>query len=128
VPPQISVRIDGELCAATEGQTIFDVAKANGKFIPSLCRLDGLSSPGACRLCLVEVAGIDRLLPSCTTPAKRGMAVAAASERLSRHRRLALEFLFVERNHICAVCVSNGHCGTAGARRRALRHPRPLFL
>jgi bidirectional [NiFe] hydrogenase diaphorase subunit len=110
VPAQISVRIDGELCAAAEGQTIFEVAKANGKFIPSLCRLEGVSSPGSCRLCLVEAAGIDRLLPACTTPAQRGMAVTTASDRLNQHRRLALELLFVERNHFCAVCVSNGHC------------------
>jgi bidirectional [NiFe] hydrogenase diaphorase subunit len=110
VPSQISVRIDGELCTAAEGQTIFEVAEANGKAIPSLCRLVGVSSPGSCRLCLVEVGGADRLVPACTTPAQRGMAVTTVSDRLNRHRRLVLELLFVERNHFCAVCVSNGHC------------------
>ena len=59
------------LYAATEGQTIFQVAAASGRTIPSLCYLEGLSSPGACRLCLVEVAGVGRLLPACTTPARR---------------------------------------------------------
>jgi len=110
VPSQITVRIDGELCTATEGQTIFEVAKANGKFIPSLCRLEGVSSPGSCRLCLIELGGVDRLVPACTTPAQRGMAVTTVSDRLNRHRRLTLELLFVERNHFCAICVSNGHC------------------
>jgi len=110
VPSQISMRIDGELCAAAEGQTIFEMADANGKFIPSLCHLEGVSSAGSCRLCLVEVAGVDRLLPACTTPAQRGMAVTTVSDRLTRHRRLALELLFIERNHICAICVTNGHC------------------
>ena len=110
MPSQISVRIDGELCTAAEGQTIFEVAEANGKSIPSLCRLVGVSSPGSCRLCLVEVGGADRLVPACTTPAQRGMAVTTVSERLNRHRRLVLELLFVERNHYCAICVSNGHC------------------
>jgi bidirectional [NiFe] hydrogenase diaphorase subunit len=110
VPSQISVRIDGELCSANEGQTVFQVAKANGKFIPSLCHMEGLSSAGSCRLCLVEVSGIDRLLPACTTPIQRGMAVTTTSDRLIRHRRLAIELMFVERNHFCAVCVSNGHC------------------
>ncbi len=110
MPSQISVRIDGELCTAAEGQTIFEVAEANGKSIPSLCRLVGVSSPGSCRLCLVEVGGADRLVPACTTPAQRGMAVTTVSERLNRHRRLVLELLFVERNHFCAICVSNGHC------------------
>ncbi len=107
---QISLRIDGELCSAAEGQTIFEAAEASGRTIPSLCHLDGVSADGSCRLCLVEVAGVDRLLPACTTPVQRGMAVVTTSDRLLRHRRLALELLFVERNHFCAVCVSNGHC------------------
>ena len=110
MPSQISIRIDGELCAAAEGQTIFEVAEVNGKGIPALCHMDGVSSAGACRLCLVEVAGVDRLLPACTTPAQRGMAVTTNSDRLRRHRRLAIELLLIERNHFCAVCVSNGHC------------------
>ncbi len=83
MPAQISVKIDGELCTAAEGQTLFEVAEANGKFIPSLCRLEGVSAAGSCRLCLVEVSGVDRLLPACTTPAQRGMAVATTSDRLN---------------------------------------------
>ena len=62
--PQISVRIDNELYSAAEGQTIFQVAQANGRTIPSLCYMEGLSAPGSCRLCLVEVAGVGRLLPA----------------------------------------------------------------
>ncbi len=69
---QISVRIDSELCTATEGQTILQVAAASGHRIPTLCYLEGLSAPGACRLCLVEVEGVGRLLPACTTPARTG--------------------------------------------------------
>ena len=107
---QISVRIDSELYTATEGQTIFQVATENGRFIPSLCHMKGLTSPGACRLCLVEVAGVGRLVPSCTTPVQNGMSVTTDSETLHRNRLMALELLFVERNHVCAVCVSNGHC------------------
>jgi bidirectional [NiFe] hydrogenase diaphorase subunit len=110
VSQEVSVRIDGELCTATEGQTIYQVARANDRYIPALCHMEGLSSPGACRLCLVEVAGIGRLLPACTTPVHSGMSVTTDSENLAHHRLMALELLFVERNHICAVCVSNGHC------------------
>jgi bidirectional [NiFe] hydrogenase diaphorase subunit len=110
VSQQVSVRIDGELCTATEGQTIYQVARDNGRYIPALCHMEGLSSAGTCRLCLVEVAGIGRLLPACTTPVHSGMSVTTDSENLAHHRLMALELLFVERNHICAVCVSNGHC------------------
>jgi bidirectional [NiFe] hydrogenase diaphorase subunit len=108
--PQISVRIDSELYAATEGQTIFQVAAENGRAIPALCHMEGLSSPGSCRLCLVQVAGVGRLVPACTTPAQSGMSVTTNSETIAHNRLMALELLFVERNHICAVCVSNGHC------------------
>jgi bidirectional [NiFe] hydrogenase diaphorase subunit len=110
VSQQISVRINNKLCTATEGDTIYQVAQANGHSIPSLCYMEGLSSPGSCRLCLVEVAGVGKLLPSCTTPAQNGMSVSTESETLARNRVMALELLFLERNHVCAVCVSNGHC------------------
>ena len=65
---------------------------------------------GACRLCIVEVSGVDRLLPACTTPVQDGMCVTTNSEKLAQYRRIAIEFLFSERNHQCAVCVSNNHC------------------
>jgi len=110
MPQELSVRIDGELCRAGEGQTILDVARANSKYIPTLCFLEGLTPSGSCRLCLVEVAGVGRLLPACTTPIQNGMSVTTNSERLLRHRQMVVEFLLLERNHICAVCVSNNHC------------------
>lgn len=96
--------------SALEGQTILEAAKEAGKYIPTLCYLEGLSVVGACRLCIVEVSGTDRLLPACTTPAQDGMSVTTTSPKLMQYRRIALELLFVERNHVCAVCVSNGHC------------------
>ena len=122
---EISVRIDGELCRATEGQTILDVARANKKYIPTLCFLEGLSPSGSCRLCLVEVAGVGRLLPACTTPIQNGMSVTTNSEKLLRHRQMAVEFLLLERNHYCAVCVSNNHCELqAMAQRLGITHVR----
>jgi bidirectional [NiFe] hydrogenase diaphorase subunit len=110
MPQRISVRIDGELVKATDDQSILDAAIANGKFIPALCHMKGLKPVGACRLCIVEVAGVGRLLPACTTPAQDGMSVTTNSERLRKYRRMELELLFSERNHTCSVCVSNGHC------------------
>jgi bidirectional [NiFe] hydrogenase diaphorase subunit len=107
---KLSIRIDGELISALEGQTILQAAKASGKYIPTLCDLDGLTPVGACRLCIVEVQGIDRLLPACTTPIQDGMSVTTNSPKLTQYRRISIELLLVERNHVCAVCVSNGHC------------------
>ena len=111
---KLSIRIDGELISASEGQTILQAAKAAGKYIPTLCDLDGITAVGACRLCIVEVSGIDRLLPACTTPIQDGMAVTTTSPKLTKYRRIAIELLLVERNHVCAVCVSNGHCELQG--------------
>jgi len=107
---KISIRIDGELVQASEGMTILEAAREARKVIPTLCYMAGLSAVGACRVCIVEVSGVGRLLPACTTPAQDGMSVTTNSPRLTRYRRIAVELLLVERNHICAVCVSNGHC------------------
>ncbi len=107
---KLSIRIDGELISALEGQTILQAAKASGKYIPTLCDMEGLTPVGGCRLCIVEVQGIDRLLPACTTPIQDGMSVTTNSPKLTRYRRMSIELLLVERNHFCAVCVSNGHC------------------
>jgi len=107
---EFSIRIDGELVKAKEGQTVLEAARAAGKYIPTLCYLEGLSTVGACRLCIVQASGTDRLLPACTTPVQEGMSVTTDSPRLAEYRRIAVELLLVERNHICSVCVSNGHC------------------
>ena len=109
-PKKISIRIDGEMVNASEGQTILEAAQAGGKSIPTLCYLKGLKAVGACRVCMVELAGVDRLFAACTTPVQDGMSVITNSPRLSKYRRITIELLLVERNHVCAVCVSNGHC------------------
>jgi bidirectional [NiFe] hydrogenase diaphorase subunit len=105
-----TLTIDGREVGAREDQTILDVARENDIFIPTLCELTGLSDVGACRLCLIEVKGVPRLLPACVTQVSEGMEVTVNSERLERYRRSILELLFAERNHVCSVCVTNGHC------------------
>jgi len=105
-----TLTIDGREVGAREDQTILEVARENGIFIPTLCNLPGLTAAGACRLCLVEVRGVSRLLPACVTRIGDNMEVAVTSERLDRYRRSTLELLFAERNHVCSVCVTNGHC------------------
>jgi len=102
--------IDEQEVSARRGQTILEVARENEINIPTLCHLDGLSDVGACRLCVVEIKGSNKLFPACVTSIYEGMEVTTDSERLRKHRRMILELLFAERNHICSVCVSNGHC------------------
>jgi bidirectional [NiFe] hydrogenase diaphorase subunit len=105
-----TLKIDGKDVGGREDETLLDLARENGIDIPTLCQIDGLSIVGACRLCLVEVKGWNRLVPACTTHVEEGMEVTTDSPRLKNYRRQIVELLFAEGNHICAVCVSNGHC------------------
>lgn len=107
----INLRIDDTPVQAEPGQTILVAARGVGIRIPTLCQVDALSPVGACRLCLVEIRNWNgRLVPACATPAQEGLDVVAHSEKLTILRRTILELLFAERNHICAFCVSSGHC------------------
>jgi bidirectional [NiFe] hydrogenase diaphorase subunit len=106
----ITLTINEKQVSAEESQTVLSIAQEQGIPIPTLCHLEGVYDVGACRLCLVEVAGINKLLPACTTKATEGMVIQTDTERLRRYRRMTLELLFAERNHVCAICVANGHC------------------
>lgn len=108
--PVVTLEIDEQHLSAQDTQTILEVAREQGIRIPRLCYVAGLSTWGGCRLCLVEVEGVNKLLPACTTKVAEGMKVRTATPRLAEYRRLILELLFAERNHVCSVCVSNGHC------------------
>src|SRR5579864_6807097 len=105
-----TLEVDGRTITALESQTIFSAAWDSGIHIPRLCHLGGLSDVGACRLCLVEVEGQKKLQASCLTKVAEDMVVRTKPPTLKAHRRLILELLLAERNHICSVCVLNGAC------------------
>src|ERR1700692_758690 len=94
-----TLTIDGHDFSARPHETIRDVARQNKIFIPRMCELEGLSTVGACRLCLVEVKGSNKLLPSCVTHVEEGMEVTTTSERLDHYRKMIVELMFTERNH-----------------------------
>ena len=98
-----TLTIDGRDVAGTDGQTIMDVAEENGIDIPGLCHLPGIHDRGACRLCVVEIAGSPKLAAACVTRISEGMQVTAHSETLLEYRRAATEMMFLERNHVCSV-------------------------
>jgi len=105
-----TLEVDGRVITALEGQTIFSAAWDSGIQIPRLCHLGGLTDVGACRLCLVQVEGQKKLQPACLTKIAEDMVVRTNTPALKAHRKLIVELLFAERNHICAVCVLNGAC------------------
>ena len=102
--------IDGKMVTGVAGETLFSAAWNNGIHIPRLCHIGGISDVGACRLCLVEIEGQRKLQASCLTLVEEGMVVRTDTPKLRAHRRLIVELLFAERNHICSVCVMNGDC------------------
>ena len=105
-----TLELNGRTITALEGQTIFAAAWESGVKIPRLCHLGGLSDVGACRLCLVEVEGQKKLQASCLTKVAEDMVVRTDTPRLQAQRKLIIELLLAERNHVCAVCVLNGAC------------------
>jgi bidirectional [NiFe] hydrogenase diaphorase subunit len=125
----VTLTIDDRAVSAHEGQTLLEVAKENGIDVPTLCHLDGTSEVGACRLCLVELAGTPRLFPACVTRAAEGMAVRTATPKLTEYRRMILELFFAERNHVCSVCVANTACELqALAAQQGMDHVRFEYL
>lgn len=105
-----TLRINGIDLAVESGTSILAAAKQAGITIPTLCHLDGVSDVGACRLCLVEIQGINKLLPACVTEVAEGMDIQTETPKLQEYRRMTVELLFSEGNHVCAVCVANGNC------------------
>jgi bidirectional [NiFe] hydrogenase diaphorase subunit len=105
-----TLTIDGKLVSAREEDTILIAAREAGVSIPTLCYVDGLSPVGACRLCLVEQKGVNRLQAACATLVQEGMEINTNTPRLAEYRQMIVELLFAERNHVCSVCVANGHC------------------
>ena len=115
---RLVLMMDGKYIDAQGGESLLDAAKRNGIFIPTLCQLKGLEPVAACRLCLVEAKGSNKLLPACVTRVEEGMEITSNSERLQRYRQMILGLLFAERNHVCSVCVANGHCDLQSWRNR----------
>lgn len=105
-----TLTINEQLVTAAIGETILQAARPAGINIPTLCYVEGLSAHGGCRLCLVEIEGSNRLQPACFMKVAEGMVVRTETDRLREYRRMIVEMLFAEGNHVCAVCVANNHC------------------
>ena len=95
--------INGIEAEFQEGQTILEVAQAQGVDIPTLCHLPQVEATGVCRICVVEVEGSDRLLPSCATPAGADMNIKTESPRVIAARKEILSMLVASGDHNCLV-------------------------
>jgi formate dehydrogenase (NADP+) alpha subunit len=102
--------IDGRWVSFTPGQTILEAALAAGYKIPTLCYYKKSGHCDVCRICVVEVIGSDRLVPSCSTQAREGMEVWTNNERITLSRRRTIDMLLASGRHWCLSCDSNGDC------------------
>ncbi len=107
---KISIEIDDKKMEVEEGKTILEVCRAHDIEILTMCHLKGILDIGACRLCLVEIEGVSRLLSACTTKIAANMIIRTNTERIKKYQRITTELFFAERNHVCSVCVANGKC------------------
>ena len=115
--------IDGKDVAASSDQSVLSAAQESGIHIPTLCHLDGLSDVGACRLCVVEVEGSPKLFPHARPRSKKVCGSRRPQSAWLLTGATSVELFFLERNHICAVCVANNHCELQSqARALSLTH------
>lgn len=106
----VTLTIDGIEVTVPEHTSILDAAKTAGIKIPTLCFLRDLNEVGACRVCVVEVEGIDQLVAACNNEVLDGMAVQTNSYKVRVARRANVEFLLSQHDSQCTSCVRSGNC------------------
>ncbi len=102
--------LDGKEIEFEPGQTIIQAAKKFGIDIPHFCWHPSLSISGNCRVCLVEVEKIPKLVIACSTLAAEGMVVHSASEKTLAARNAVMEFLLINHPLDCPICDEAGEC------------------
>ena len=106
----VSLTIDGRAVTVEEGTSILDAAATVGIRIPTLCYLKDLNEIGACRVCVVEVEGIDQLVAACNNTVLEGMVVRTNSPKVRVARRMNMELLLATHDSECTSCVRSGNC------------------
>ncbi len=107
---KITLTLNGREVQAQPGQTILEVARAEGVDIPTLCYDTRLEAYGACRMCLVEVEGARGPMAACGTKVSEGMKVQTHTEKIAKLRKFVLELLLTNHPLDCPVCEAAGDC------------------
>jgi NADH-quinone oxidoreductase subunit G len=106
----VKLTIDGRAVEAKPGTLVIDAAKAVGIEIPAFCYYEGLTLQAACRMCLVEVEKMPKLMTACTLPVAEGMIVRTETPQVASARKYMLEFLLTNHPLDCPVCDKGGEC------------------
>lgn len=106
----VTLTIDNTSVCVEEGCTILEAAKKAGIEIPTLCFLKDINEIGACRVCIVEVEGCDRLVSSCNTKVLPDMVVHTNTPRVREARRTNIELILSQHDGNCVACARSGNC------------------
>lgn len=106
----MKITIDGKEIEAREGQSVLDAALAAGIFIPHLCSHPDLEAKGGCRLCSIEVEGIEHPLPACKTLVWEGQKVTVHGPGAEKVRKTAMELILATHPADCTGCPKYGKC------------------
>ncbi|HEY9159819.1 MAG TPA: NADH-dependent [FeFe] hydrogenase, group A6 [Desulfomonilia bacterium] len=108
---EVSLKIDGKEVKVPAGTTILEAAKKADITIPTLCAWQNINhTPGACRVCVVEVEGMRNLVASCVFPVSDNMVVHTNSARVRNARKMIIELLLSNHPSECNFCIRNGNC------------------
>lgn len=106
----VNISINGQALSVADGTTILKAAEQAGIPIPHLCFLKDINEIAACRMCVVEVEGTERLVPACNTQVAAGMVIHTNSPRVRQARKTNLRLILSQHNSNCTVCVRSGNC------------------
>jgi len=106
----VNLTIDGINVSVEQGTTIMEAARKAGLHIPHLCYLKGVNEISACKVCVVEVVGQQKLATACSTPVAEGMIVLTNSPKARAVRRTNVELILSQHDCNCATCVRSGNC------------------
>lgn len=102
--------IDGKQISVKENTTIMEAAAENLVTIPSLCYLKGINEIAACRVCVVELEGKEKLITSCNNVVEDGMVIYTNSSKVRKHRRKTVELILSQHDCKCVTCTRSGNC------------------
>lgn len=107
---KFTLTIDGKEITTTAGKSVLEAALEGGIYIPHMCFHEDLRPEGACRLCLVEIEGVEGVKASCSTKAEKGMVVTTKSDHLDHLRHLAMELIIARHPAECTGCPKYLNC------------------
>ena len=107
---EVEFEIDGKLVTANQGDSIISIADREGIDVPRFCYHKKLSVAANCRMCLVDVEGVPKAQPACSTPVASGMKIHTRNDKAKSAQKAVMEFLLINHPLDCPICDQGGEC------------------